>query len=840
MKSKDNYKILGLTVFLAATSYYYLQKRKNRPLCQKIADKFQSSYDKIESYFYGKGIEELNRSLLNNQEYMQILQQAENDFFDLQIVYEEISKVDFIRELSIINKQNNQLLEIRLVAQYVEKNSLRLVQQQIIEKLASQRMTIMQPNIQFGDSTIQFLMFVQCAFLRLIYEVENVLKIKNNNHQIIRHNFILKCILDYLNKKLTDYPNLKNLVAIVMLEKIGSNQFCFEFYHDCKDLYYTKTIEDCQCLQSCDCCIFDLLTRYISIFQLSVQKQLFEFIKCNQLFQTHEHILQMGKILLKNIFYLGGQLNQNQLCYYDTFSPLHNLLIEATSNKSIQEEILKSEEFRVSIQYIEKVIKSNENSFLNNFLDSLIDLYAIIYPLFYNQNALKSVINDDVKIKSILSTFFGVLLNLETRDTYTSNKQNDISILDWFAMNMGTIFTQQLLGNISVEFILQLLKLKEIQKEIIDTYIYCLRTSQNKRIQDKQEQKKNIDVNSFISKLISLVVISLLKEDFTNQNMDSIIDKLEFVDEDERSNIFLNIMRIQFEIPSMNLNYLRYVSQKCLQLSEETFQSFNGYFTNLLNPTTLSYDQYMISMQLGIIYGKVDSFFGSVGQSFQRDLQQYEQYKDFLQRDLILIVDLMENPYYFANVLVHNGNCPEDIYQHLIKKAAISIWQLNPKINFSQLQYQISLFLCLENLPNYIQEMFIENQNKIIRLKEQYEQLWPFQCLQRDLSSVDIYLKLVGDEVVFNELLQDQASFEFLSRIQEVLFKSPNFIQIIYQLLLCVNRLNLKIWIGKILFYAKKLRLNNKECDTLLKSKECQSFIQEMPDNYRKYMLLQN
>ena len=50
----------------------------------------------------------------------------------------------------------------------------------------------------------------------------------------------------------------------------------------------------------------------------------------------------------------------------------------------------------------------------------------------------------------------------------------------------------------------------------------------------------------------------------------------------------------------------------------------------------------------------------------------------------------------------------------------------------------------------------------------------------------------------------------------------------------------MKVWIGKILFYAKKFKNTNKECDILLKSKECLSFISEMPDNYRKYMMFDN
>ena len=80
----------------------------------------------------------------------------------------------------------------------------------------------------------------------------------------------------------------------------------------------------------------------------------------------------------------------------------------------------------------------------------MIDVYTISYPIFYNEKALKQIMSDDEKIKSTLSTFFGVLLNLESRDTYDSNKciniikiilENEFSILDWTAINMGTIFT---------------------------------------------------------------------------------------------------------------------------------------------------------------------------------------------------------------------------------------------------------------------------------------------------------------------------------------------------------------------------------------------------------------
>ncbi|CAK83821.1 unnamed protein product (macronuclear) [Paramecium tetraurelia] len=422
MELKNKYKFLGLTAILALTGFFYIQKKKNRPFSQQIAEKIKGLFERIDSHFGGQQVEELNKSLINNEEFMEILQNAAKDFFDLKKVDEEISKVDFIGQLSIINKQINQLLEIRLVAQYVEKNSLRSVQEQIIQKLASQRVTKKQPIIQFGDAAMEFLIFVQCSFLHLLHEVENTLQELTNPQKIVSLNCYLMCILDYLNKLLAKYPNLRNLVAIVMLEKIGSNQFNFDFQHECKDLYYTKGIKDCKILNSCDCCIFELLSRYISIFQTSVQKDLFEFFKCNQLFQTHEHLLQMGKILFKNTFYLGGQLSQDQLYYIDTFSPLHGLLIEATSNSSVQEELLKSEEFGVNIQYLEKVINSHENPFLNKLLASLIDMYAITYPLFYNLNALKQIINEDQKIESILSTFFGVLLNLENRETYDSNK----------------------------------------------------------------------------------------------------------------------------------------------------------------------------------------------------------------------------------------------------------------------------------------------------------------------------------------------------------------------------------------------------------------------------------
>ncbi|CAK57979.1 unnamed protein product (macronuclear) [Paramecium tetraurelia] len=422
MDKKTKYKLLGLTALVGLTSYFYIQKERNKPINQKMAQNFKGLQKKIDSYFSGKSAEEMIQLVRDNDEFVEMLQKEAGKYIDLQKIDEEISKIDFIRQLSTINQQINQLLEIRLVVQYISKNSLQLVQEQIIEKLASQRVTIMQSNTQFGEATINFVNYVQCSFLQLISELEKVLQDLQSPQRIVAVNFYFMCILDYFNNILTKYPNFRNLIAIVLLEKIGQNQFGFDFQHDCRDLYYANTVQTCQKLNACDCCIFDLLCRYISIFQSPVQQKFFEFMKCNQLFQTHEHLMQMGQILFKNTFYLGGQLGEDSLHFLDTFSPLFGLLIEATSNKSIQEGLLKCEEFGIVIQYLEKVINNHENQFLNRLLASLIDVYSIIYPLFYNESALKQIANDEEKMKQILSTFFGALLNLESREMFDSNK----------------------------------------------------------------------------------------------------------------------------------------------------------------------------------------------------------------------------------------------------------------------------------------------------------------------------------------------------------------------------------------------------------------------------------
>lgn len=89
----------------------------------------------------------------------------------------------------------------------------------------------------------------------------------------------------------------------------------------------------------------------------------------------------------------------------------------------------ESEEIFVHFSYIERVINSHDYAFLNKLLHNLIHNYIISYPLFYNLESLNLLLRSDEKTKSIISTFFGVLLSLETRENYDSNKRIYINYL---------------------------------------------------------------------------------------------------------------------------------------------------------------------------------------------------------------------------------------------------------------------------------------------------------------------------------------------------------------------------------------------------------------------------
>ena len=72
-----------------------------------------------------------------------------------------------------------------------------------------------------------------------------------------------------------------------------------------------------------------------------------------------------------------------------------------------------------------------------------------------------------------------------------------------------------------------------------------------------------IDVNVSFTKTIGFLVMSCAKIFPSKKDLIKTINLLPFVDKKERYNVFSNVLRILFDLPSMNFHFLRYLSPIC-------------------------------------------------------------------------------------------------------------------------------------------------------------------------------------------------------------------------------------------------------------------------------------
>lgn len=64
---------------------------------------------------------------------------------------------------------------------------------------------------------------------------------------------------------------------------------------------------------------------------------------------------------------------------------------------------------------------------------------------------------------------------------------------------------------------------------------------------------------------------------------DAVIKHLPFQEESERFNVFTNSLRILYDLPTMNLHFLKFIQPVCQNISQQALMSFHGYFTHTLS-----------------------------------------------------------------------------------------------------------------------------------------------------------------------------------------------------------------------------------------------------------------
>ncbi|CAD8199684.1 unnamed protein product [Paramecium octaurelia] len=822
----------GLAATFAASAIYLFFKENNKSLNQKMFDQINKLKNYIENHFYECTKENLSQKLEDRKDFINLLNEVASNFFDIDRVNDEISRHPYFKQFAGINQQVH-LFNQEYTSLYLRKNSLDAVQNGL-NIIVSKHRLLKQEQPQLSENTQKFINFFYLVLINLVKLIEETLLDLEDKHALIQMNFYLAGLLDQIEQILRQYPLLSNLFGIALLGQLQLNDPQIGFGHQCDDNFFNAKLEDANSNQNCTCLIFDALIRYVSLITPTLQKKFITILVDYQILSTKDHLVKLGQILLKNQFFLNSQISKVEMYYATDVSVFNHLLIQAIAYKEVRQELIKPDLLDLYFLYTERVIAQNNPKFIAKILSSLIASHVMIYPLFGDEDFLSQMINNEKQQTLVVVHFLGLLLILETKDTIDVKENQNVQMLDWLAQNMDFMLAVEVLSYLQKQFILRIFRSKVSDIPLLmKQYLQCLRVTHNKRIQQRMAQKKQFDVNAILQQMIGYLTAIQVTELPSKDSFAKIISLIPFQDKSEQSNIFSNILRIIFDLPTINFHFLKFVLDKCEKVSKESIMSYNGYYSHILTAQTVSFDSYMFSIQLSLLFGRPEALLGEISARMKNDFTNFERYEDFLTRDIILLIDLLENPYYCMNVLMQTGSefpQKQEIVTQLYQYSAISILKLNDQMTQLQLQETLQLFIHIQELPQYIKDLIEDGQDGKIKLKQQYSENWPYLNLQKDMESVKYFLSKAT--APFDELMYAPDSFPFLFEIRLQVYECEPFIKIIELALQSKDRMKLYVWIGKLLYYAKQILLKkgSSKLEQLFALEECKSFIQELSD----------
>ncbi|CAD8194622.1 unnamed protein product [Paramecium octaurelia] len=822
----------GLAATFAASAIYLFFKENNKSLNQKMLDQINKLKNYIENHFYECSKENLSQKLEDRKDFVNLFGEVASNFFDIDRVNDEISRHPYFKKFAGVNQQAH-LFNQEYTSFYLRKNSLDAVQNSI-NFIVSKHRLINQEQPQLSENTSKFINFFYLVLIYLVRLIEETLLDLDDNYALIQMNFFLAGLLDQIELILKQYPLLANLFGIALLGQLQLNDPQVGFGHQCEDNFFNVKIEDTNSNQNCKCLIFDALIRYVSLITPTLQKKFITILIDHQIVSTKDHLVKLGQILLKNQFFLNSQISKVEMYYATDVSVFNHMLIQATAYKEVRQELIKPELLDLYFLYTERVVAQNNPKFIAKILTSLIASHVMTYPIFGDEEILSQLLNNEKQQTLIVVHFLGMLLILETKDTIDVKENPNVQMLDWLAQNMDFMLAVEVLSYLQKQFILKIFRNKASDIPLLmKQYLQCLRVTHNKRIQQKMAQKKQFDVNAILQQMIGYLTAIQVSELPSKESFTKLISLIPFQDQNEQSNIFSNILRIVFDLPTINFHFLKFVLDKCEKISKESILSYNGYYSHILTAQTVSFDSYMFSIQLSLLFGRPETLIGEISNRMKNDFTNFERYEDFLTRDIILLVDLLENPYYCMNILMQTGSefpQKQEIMTQLYQYAAISILKLNDQMTLLQLLDTLQLFIHIQELPQYIKDLLEDTQDGKVKLKYQYSQNWPYLNLQKDMESVKYFLSKASDP--FDELMYAPDSFPFLFEIRQQMYACESFVKIIELALQSKDRMKLYVWIGKLLYYAKQLLMKKGQTkmEQLFALEECKSFIQELSD----------
>lgn len=209
----------------------------------------------------------------------------------------------------------------------------------------------------------------------------------------------------------------------------------------------------------------------------------------------------------------------------------------------------------------------------------------------------------------------------------------------------------------------------------------------------------------------------------------------------------------------------------------------------------------MVTLQIAFLFGQCDLVILEMKPKLLQDLKQLEIYLDFFMRDMVLLLDILENPYYWYNV---RSFVSGEQKKRLVQSALVAVVQLNGEMTREYLEEAVRKLVHVERIPEAWVGEVLEARKGKYAVRAEWGEKWPVWCLQRDIASATLLLEKAEGDFLF-ECVEGEE--EYLQEIRRRVYLNRNFQSLLEECLLRnpYARMVFFPWICKFVYYGMEV-----------------------------------
>ncbi|EAS01277.2 transmembrane protein, putative (macronuclear) [Tetrahymena thermophila SB210] len=336
-------------------------------------------------------------------------------------------------------------------------------------------------------------------------------------------------------------------------------------------------------------------------------------------------------------------------------SPICRILSSGISQSCAQQMIQEGFAFRIIENLCQLSQKSSSD--LQDLEKVLQNLFLIIMNIIENKQNNQQFFQE--YRDDILELLLKSLAFQETNETTTVSNSNIVDLVNWMTFNIDIILIRAKCSTWIQKILTTFLCQNKTQiPQVGPFYLQEIRWIHKIRRDDKLKGFQQLETDLSITTLFLHLILNSMQEVPHMKNINQhFIQSIPFADDQERFFIIKSFSSLLHNYVFMKELFISMLEKSCQQSNHLilTFTEFKNFF---YSPEGKKYDEVLLALQLMILLGGGDSLCDTIVQRWQKDAEEYDDFKIYMSSDIAFLLQLLENDICYLNV---NANWQEQL-----------------------------------------------------------------------------------------------------------------------------------------------------------------------------------